>query len=213
MPTFITPYSGTAELTASNGLTVIDQGTYTFSQNGYNDSATFGLSLGGPRRAGQGVEPLPTEPITGGLLHLRGENWTIAGVGNTLTAYTDPDTGLTYSAAQCRISVTGRWQVVREPNSNSFNGVGIIYGGITETNLGSRTMGPVFLLSYTSPPATYVIQGSAVEGGALDTFSSQVFECRCRETVSTENSNREFQSNTITRPVWVYSYVKQWQTS
>ena len=213
MPTFITPYSGTAELTASNGLTVIDQGTYTFSQNGYNDSATFGLSLGGPRRAGQGVEPLPTEPITGGLLHLRGENWTIAGIGNTLTSYTDPLTGLTYSAAQCRISVTGRWQVVRQPNSNSFNGVGIIYGGITETNLGSRTMGPVFLLSYTSPPATYVIQGSAVEGGALDTFSSQVFECRCRETVSTENSNREFQSNTITRPVWVYSYVKQWQTS
>jgi hypothetical protein len=31
--------------------------------------------------------------------------------------------------------------------------------------------------------------------------------------VSTENSNREFQSNTITRPVWAYSYVKQWQTS
>jgi hypothetical protein len=213
MPTFITPYSGTAELTASNGLTVIDQGTYTFSQNGYNDSATFGLSLGGPRRAGQGVEPLPTEPITGGLLHLRGENWTIAGIGNTLTSYTDPLTGLTYSAAQCRISVTGRWQVVREPNSNSFNGVGIIYGGITETNLGSRAMGPVFLLSYTSPPATYVIQGSAVEGGAQDTFSSQVFECRCTETVSTENSNREFQSNTITRPVWAYSYVKQWQTA
>jgi hypothetical protein len=95
MPTFITPYSGTAELTASNGLTVIDQGTYTFSQNGYNDSATFGLSLGGPRRAGQGVEPLPTEPITGGLLHLRGENWTIAGIGNALTAYTDPDTHVT----------------------------------------------------------------------------------------------------------------------
>ena len=213
MPTFITPYSGTAELTASNGLTVIDQGTYTFSQNGYNDSATFGLSLGGPRRAGQGVEPLPTEPITGGLLHLRGENWTIAGIGNTLTSYTDPLTGLTYSAAQCRISVTGRWQVVRQPNSNSFNGVGIIYGGITETNLGSRIMGPVFLLSYTSPPATYVIQGSAVEGGAQDTFSSQVFECRCTETVSTENSNREFQSNTITRPVWAYSYVKQWQTA
>ena len=213
MSTFITPFSGTAELTASNGLTVIDQGTYTFSQNGYNDSATFGLSLGGPRRAGQGVEPLPTEPITGGLLHLRGENWTIAGIGNTLTSYTDPLTGLTYSAAQCRISVTGRWQVIRQPNSNSFNGVGIIYGGITETNLGSRTMGPVFLLSYTSPPATYVIQGSAVEGGAQDTFSSQVFECRCTETVSTENSNREFQSNTITRPVWAYSYVKQWQTS
>ena len=213
MPTFITPFSGTAELTASNGLTVIDQGTYTFSQNGYNDSATFGLSLGGPRRAGQGVEPLPTEPITGGLLHLRGENWTIAGVGNTLTSYTDPLTGLTYSAAQCRISVTGRWQVVRQPNSNSFNGVGIIYGGITETNLGSRIMGPVFLLSYTSPPATYVIQGSAVEGGAQDTFSSQVFECRCTETVSTKNSNREFQSNTITRPVWAYSYVKQWQTA
>ena len=213
MPTFITPFSGTAELTASNGLTVIDQGTYTFSQNGYNDSATFGLSLGGPRRAGQGVEPLPTEPITGGLLHLRGRNWTIAGVGNTLTSYTDPLTGLTYSAAQCRISVTGRWQVIRQPNSNSFNGVGIIYGGETQTNLGSRAMGPVFLLSYTSPPATYVIQGSAVEGGAQNTFSSQVFECRCRETVSTENSNREFQSNTITRPVWVYSYVKQWQTS
>ena len=213
MPTFITPFSGTAELTASNGLSIIDQGQYTFSQSGYNDSATFGLSLGGPHRAGQGVEPLPTQPITGGLLHLRGENWTIAGVGNTLTAYTDPDTGQTYSAAQCQISVTGRWQVVRQPNSNSFNGVGIIYGGETQTDLGSRDMGPVFLLSYTSPPATYVIQGSAVDGGAQDTFSSQVFECRCTETVSTENSNREFQSNTITRPVWVYSYVKQWQTA
>jgi hypothetical protein len=143
MPTFITPYSGTAELTASNGLTVIDQGTYTFSQNGYNDSATFGLSLGGPRRAGQGVEPLPTEPITGGLLHLRGENWTIAGIGNTLTSYTDPLTGLTYSAAQCRISVTGRWQVVREPNSNSFNGVGIIYGGILPDRKRTRHRRPL----------------------------------------------------------------------
>lgn len=211
MPTFITPFSGTAEVTAGGGLAIIDQGRYTFSQAGYNDSATFGLSLGGPNRPGQGVEPLPTQPITGGVLHLRGENWTIAGVGNTLTAYTDPDTGQTYSAAQCRISVTGRWQVVRQPNSNSFNGVGIIYGGETQTNLGTRAMGPVFLLSYTSPPATYVIQGSAVEGGAQDTFSTQVFECRCTETVSTENSNREFQSNTITRPVWVYSYVKQWQ--
>ena len=213
MPTFITPFSGTAELTASNGLSIIDQGQYTFSQSGYNDSATFGLSLGGPHRAGQGVEPLPTQPITGGLLHLRGENWTIAGVGNTLTAYTDPDTGQTYSAAQCRISITGAWQVQRQPNSNSFNGVGILYGGATETDLGDRVMGPVFLLSYTSPAATYVIQGSAVEGGAQDTFTGRVFECRCTEAVSTENSNREFQSNSITRPVWAYTYLKQWQTA
>ena len=123
MPTFITPFSGTAELTASNGLAIIDQAQYTFSLYQYNDSATFGLSLGGPHRAGQGVEPLPTQPITGGLLHLRGENWTIAGVGNTLTSYTDPDTHVTYTAAQCRISVTGRWQVIRQPNFNSFNGV------------------------------------------------------------------------------------------
>jgi hypothetical protein len=27
------------------------------------------------------------------------------------------------------------------------------------------------------------------------------------------NSNREFQSNTVTRPVWAYTYSKSWQTA
>jgi len=47
MSTFYTPpgYTGQAELTASTGLVVTDQGLWRFSQSGYNDGATFGLSL------------------------------------------------------------------------------------------------------------------------------------------------------------------------
>jgi hypothetical protein len=56
MPTFVTPYSGSAELTANTGLTVVDAGLWRYSQAGYNDGATFGLSLGHPN------------PLSGGLL-------------------------------------------------------------------------------------------------------------------------------------------------
>ena len=200
MPTFITPYSGTAELTASNGLSVIDTGLWTFSRQGYNDGATFGLSLTYPSNT------------TGGLLHLRAQDWPIAVVGNELTEYTNPDTHITYPADQCRIVITGAWSVVRQQNSNSYNSFNISYVGTTVTNLGDRDMNP-YLLNYLSPEATYVIQGSAVTGGAIDTFSNQVFECRVTESSSSTNSNKEYQSNTITRPVFVYSYSKSWQTA
>lgn len=200
MSTFVTPYSGSAELTASNGLTVVDPGLWRFSQAGYNDSATFGLSL---------THPAPT---AGGLLHLRGENWAIAVVGNELTSYTDPSSGLTYGPTVCRITVTGSWLVVRQQNSNSYNSFNISYLGLTQTDLGERDMSPS-LLTYSSPTAQYVIQGSAVTGGAVDTFSTQVFECKVTESSSSTNSNREYQSNTVTRPVFVYSYSKSWQTS
>jgi hypothetical protein len=200
MPTFITPYSGTAELTASNGLTVVESGLWRFSQQGYNDGATFGLSLGTPN------------PLTGELLHLRAENWNIAEIGNELTSYTDPVTMTTYTADQCRIVVTGSWVVIRQQNSNSYNSFNVTYVGTTVTDLGDRDMNP-YLLNYNSPVATYVIQGSAVDGGAQNTFSSHVWEFRATETAASTNSNREFQSNTITRPVWIYSYSKSWQTA
>lgn len=202
MSTFFTPpgYSGTAELIANNGLTIIDQGIWRYSQAGYNDGATFGLSL---------THPSPTE---GGLLHLRGENWTIAVVGNELTSYTDPETSEFYPADTCRITVTGNWLVVRQQNSNSYNSFNISYVGLTQTDLGDREMSPS-LLTYSSPTAQYVIQGSAVTGGAVDTFSTQVFECKATESSSSTNSNKEYQSNTITRPAFVYSYSKSWQTS
>ena len=67
------------------------------------------------------------------------------------------------------------------------------------------------LLSYTSPVATYVIQGAGVTGGAVDTFTDHVWEFRATESAASTNSNREFQSNTITRPVWAYTYSKSWQ--
>jgi hypothetical protein len=70
-----------------------------------------------------------------------------------------------------------------------------------------------YLLNYSSPTATYVIQGSGVDGGAQNTFTSHVFECRATETAVSTNSNKEFQSNTITRPVWAYTYSKSWQTA
>lgn len=200
MPTFITPYSGSAELTASNGLEIRDQGLWQFSRQGYNDGATFGLSL---------TFPKPTE---GGLLHLSAVDWPIAVVGNTLTSYTDPDTSQTYTAEQCRIVVTGYWSVVRQVNNNSFNSFGVNYVGTTTTDLGDRTMSP-YLLTYSSPTATYVIQGSAVDGGAVDTFSTREFYCRVTESTSSPNSNKEYQSNTVTRPVFVYNYSKSWQTA
>jgi hypothetical protein len=200
MPTFVTPYSGSAELTASNGLTVVDAGLWRFSQAGYNDGATFGLSL---------THPTPT---SGGLLHLRGENWPIAVVGNELTSYTDPATGITYGPTACRIVVSGAWSVIRQPNTNSFNSVGVDYAGTTVTDLGDRQMSS-YLLSYTSPVATYIIQGSAVDGGAVDTFSTRVFSCRITESTTSPNSNKEYQSNSISRPVWAYTYSKSWQTA
>lgn len=216
MPTFITPYSGTAELDASTGLQIIDQGLWQFSRSGYNDGATFGLSLGWPSTAYQGQynygAPPPSTWQSGRLLHLRAQGWTIAGIGNALTSYTDPVTHVTYPASLCRIQVTGRWDVRRQQNSNSFNGQGVDYRGSTQTDQGSREMQP-WLLSYQSATATYVIQGSGVMGGAQDTFTDHVFECRVTEEASTDNSNYEFQSNTITRPVWAYTYSKSWQTS
>lgn len=198
MPTFITPYSGQAELIVATGLNIINQDRWTFDQDQYVDGATFGLSLWPP-----GVQ-------SGGLLHVEAENWTIAVIGNSLTSYTDPDTHVTYPASQCRITVTGRWQVIRQQNSDSFNSFGVVYAGTTVTDLGTAVMGPD-LKNYFSPYATYIIQGADVTGGAQDTFSGQVFSCQVTETTSTENSNGQYQSNSITRPAWVYSYSKSWQ--
>ena len=200
MSTFITPYSGSAELTASNGLEIVDQGLWRFNQQGYADGATFGLSLTFP------------SPDNGGELYLRAVNWRIPVIGNALTSYTDPETGITYTEEQCRITVTGSWVVTRQVNSNSFNSIGVSYTATTTTDLGDRTMNP-YLLNYTSPPATYVIQGSAVDGGAMDTFSTHEFVCRATESTTTDNSNKEYQSNTVIRPVFVYTCSKSWQTS
>lgn len=210
MSDFLTPsgFSGQAELTASNGLDVVTSGEWRFSESGYNDGATFGVSLGGPRRGDPGAATITADS---GELHLRAQAWSIATIGNTLTAYTDPGTGITYPAESCRIQVTGAWQVVRQPNSNSFNSQGVIYRGVTTTDEGDRTMNP-FLLNLIVPVQhTYVIQGAAVTGGAQDTFTPHVFFCRITESATTDNSNREFQSNSIARPVWAYSYSKSWQ--
>ena len=193
MPTFVTPFSGSAELTANSGLTVIDPGLWRYSQAGYNDGATFGLSLGHPA------------PTSGGTLHLSAENWPIAEIGNELTSET-------YGPELCRIVITGAWSVVRQQNSNSYNSFNITYIGTTTTDLGDRSMNP-YLLNYASPQATYVIQGSGVAGGAQDTFTDHVWECRATESAASTNSNREFQSNTITRPTWIYTYSKSWQTA
>ena len=198
MPTFITPYSGQAELTAANGLQVVESGLWTYSLSGYNDGATFGLSLTHPN------------PTNGQQLYLQAQDWTIADIGNELTSYTDPNTSITYPASQCRITVTGYWLVVRQQNSNSFNGQGVMYNGKTETDLGERTMNPN-LLTFSTREAVYVIQGADVSGGAQNTFSSRVFYCKATEAATSDNSNKEFQSNTITRPAWVYSYSKSWQ--
>jgi hypothetical protein len=209
MPTFVTPIRGTAELTTLTGLSVISSGRWLFSQAGYNDGATWGVSLGGPT---QSAPKAPTATVDSGLLHLQAQAWTIQGAGNTLTSYTDPDSGTTYGPERCRILVTGAWSVPRRPNSNSFNSTGVIYNGLTETDEGGRSMTPYLLNYQTYAPVSYVIQGSAVSGGAQDTFTPHVFYCKCSETVTTDNSNREFQSNSVARPVWAYTYSKSWQT-
>jgi hypothetical protein len=218
MPEFITPanFSGASELTASTGLAIIDQGRWQFSQAGYNDGVSFGLSLGwpDPEFAGSrtsGAPPPPRTPISGGRLLLRAQGWSIPG-GNELTAYTDPITHVTYPAEDCRITITGAWVVIRRVNSNSFNGPGVEYQGRTATDQGSRDMDP-WLLSYTAGAVTYVIQGSGVEGGALDTFTGHVFECEVTESARTNNSNYAFQSNSVTTPAWVYVYQRQWQVA
>lgn len=217
MSTFFTPdgFSGTAQLTASTGLGIIDQGFWRFSGPGFNDGATFGLSLGypispQPQDFSYGPAGTPVPILSGGLLHLSATNWTIPVVGNTLTDYVAP--GIYYPASQCRITVRGRWQVVRQQNSNSFNGIGVEYGGETRTDAAERTM-PGELLTLVSGYDTYVIQGADVSGGAQDTFSTHEFWVRVTETATTDNSNHTFQSNTITRPVWQFTYAKSWQIS
>lgn len=214
---FYTPtgYTGTAQLTASTGLTVLAAGLWRFSQQGYNDGTTFGLSLSWPNHGYNGeftygAPPAQVTPLSGGELHLSATDWPIAVVGNTLTDYTDPDTHITYPASQCRILVVGCWSVMRQPNSNSFNSFGVLWDGNTETDQGSRTMNP-YLLNYQSDLATYVIQGADVTGGAMDTFSSHEFWVKATELASSTNSNYEFQSNTTTSPAWVYTYTKSWE--
>ena len=199
MPNVITPYQGTAELTASNGLEITSQGLWRFSESGYNDGVTFGLSMTYP------------SPESGGVLQLRAQGWQIP-PGSDLTDYTDPDTLITYPADACQIIITGRWVIPRGINSNSFNGTEVEYVGTTVTDQGSRGMGP-WLLDYLSPLVTYVRQGSAVTGGEIDTFGSHVFHCEITESSTSDNSNRQYQSNTIVRPAWVYTYVKRWQVS
>jgi hypothetical protein len=210
MPTFITPpgNAGSAELTTTTGLTVIDAGAWKFSQSGYNDGVTWGVSLGGP------LVPAPGAPVadpTSGVLHLRAQVWHIAVIGTELIPYTDPNTGVTYGAERCRILVTGRWHVTRRPNSNSFNGQGVIYRGTTDTDEGGRSMTPALLSYATVHDSVYIIQGSAVAGGAQDTFSPHVWFCKCEESVTTDNSNRAFQSNSVASPRWVYRYQRSWQ--
>jgi len=200
MPTFITPpeLSGTAELTTGQGLVVIQSGLWQRDPASLPPGVSWAVSLTYP------------QPQESGLLHLRAQGWSIPG-GNELTPYTDTSTGITYSAEQARITVRGRWQVDRRPNSDSYNSFGVLYSGRTETDLGSRDMDP-WLLGYTSPLATYIIQGSAVEGGAQDTFTPRMFECRITETVRSDNSNRQYQSNSLAQPRWQYQYLRQWQT-
>lgn len=230
MPTFITPYSGVAELTASNGLEIIEQNSWAFSQAGFNDGATFGVSLSWPPMRGSydygadtrdtgftyGSSPntqLPGQQRSAysGLLHLRAQNWTIGTIGNSLTSYYSPELDTTFGPDRCRITVTGYWQVLRQENSNSYNSFGTVHDGLTQTDHGDREMMPPSLLSYASPKTTYIIQGSSVQGGASDTFSAHEFWCKITETATSVNSNFEFQSNTIARPTWIYSYKMSWQ--
>ena len=210
MPVFITPTgnSGVSELTTTTGLEVVSSGAWRFSESGYNDGVTWGVSLGGPQMAAP--QATVAEPSSG-LLHLRAQGWHIAVIGNELVSYTDPDTHVTYGADRCRIQVSGRWHVTREPNSNSFNGQGVIYTGDTVTDEGGRTMTPALLSYVTAHDSVYIIQGAAVAGGAQDTFSPHVWFCRCQESVTTDNSNRAFQSNSTAAPRWVYRYQRSWQ--
>ena len=200
MSTFITPYSGSSQLTASNGLTIVEQGLWLFSHQGYNDGATFGVSLS---------NHIQTDA---GLLHLNAMNWTIPEIGNELTSYTDPDTQITYTADQCRITVTGQWLVTRQPNTNSINSIGVLYTGTTETDQGSVQMYP-WLLEFDPKTTSYVIQGADVDGGAMDTFSEHDFFCKIYQTITTDNSNSMCQSNSIVTPIFYYTYSKSWQTS
>ena len=216
MSTFITPpeFSGTGELTASTGLSTVHQGRWLFSQAGYNDGITFGVSIGWPTpeysSSNYGAAPPPSsEILSAGRLRLEATNWPIPD-GNSLTSYTDPSSGQTYSAEQCQILITGAWSVLRGVNSNSYNSFGVLRSGRTHTDQGSRDMDP-WLLSYTAPRVTYVIQGSAVTGGAQNTFASHVFFCDVEEAARGDNSNFAFQSNTVVRPAWAYSYVRRWQ--
>jgi hypothetical protein len=218
MSVFFTPpgFAGTAELTASTGLQIQDQGSWRFSQSGYNDGATFGLSLGYPRSSqpqdfsyGPSTTSVPT--LSGGELHLSATDWRIPVIGNELTDYVGEDSTF-YPASRCRISVRGRWWVIRQQNSNSFSGIGVEYGGETRTDSGDRAQGP-FLLTLVTGYSEYVIQGSAVSGGALDTFTDHEFWVRITETATSDNSNHTFQSNTIVRPTWQFAYSKSWQTS
>ena len=198
MPTFFAPANlqGTAELTATNGLTVIEQGLWLFSRSGYNDQATFGLSLTYPK------------PANGGELKLEATNWPIAVVGNQLTDYVGEDS-VFYPASRCRILITGNWQIIRQQNSNSFNSVGVEYSGHTHTDISNRDYWGTFLTN----TVTYVIQGADVEGGAMDTFTDHLFYAHMTEATTSDNSNRLYQSNTISRPVWAYTYSKSWQIS
>jgi hypothetical protein len=200
MAQFYTPagYSGSAQLTASTGLVIEQSGLWRFNQAGYVDGATFGLSLTHP------------SPLSGEELVLTARDWTIPVVGNQLTEYADPETSTIYPADTCRIEITGRWQVTRQVNPNSYNSFGVAHTGRTVTDLGERSMDP-WLLSYVSLPVTLRIQGAAVEGGAIDTFSSREFFCRVTETAASDNSNRQFQSNTTVQPIFAYTYSKSWQ--
>lgn len=217
MPTFITPYSGRAELTASNGLEIIELSRWEADRPSMPDPAVFCVTLSFPTRNLQGpyydvnANPPPPHPLESGLLYLRAQNWTIAEIGNALTSYTVPG-GPTYPASRCRITVIGAWQVIRAQISDSYNSFGVSYQGRTETDQGGRDMQTGSLLTYQAQPATYVIQGADVEGGAQNTFSSHEFWCRVTESASTVNSNRAFASNTFARPVWAYAYSKSWQT-
>lgn len=197
---FVTPpgFSGSGRLSAGSGLQILDQGAWQFSQAGYNDGESFGVSLSYPRSESSGP------------LLLRARNWAIPVIGNDLTSYTDPETGDTYPASQCRILLVGRWQVTRQPNSNSFNSFGVSYTGITVTDQGSRAF-QGFPQSLITAESQYVIQGAEVEGGAQDTFTDHEFRCECSESTATVNSNRLYQSNSIARPVWAYVYSKSWQ--
>lgn len=198
MSTFFTPtnLTGTAELTATNGLSVTEQGLWLFSGAGYNDQATFGLSLTHP------------SPTNGGSLRLQAMNWPIAVIGNQLTDYIGEDS-VFYPASRCRIMITGNWQIIRQQNSNSFNSVGVDYAGHTHTDLGNRDYWGTFFTNRE----TYVIQGADVQGGAMDTFTDHLFYAHMTESTSSDNSNKLYQSNTVTRPVWAYTYSKSWQIS
>jgi len=199
VPTFITPpeFSGSAALTSTTGLTAVETGLWLLDPPAWDPGETWAVSLTHP------------SPLESGLLHLRAENWPVVG-GTELTAWTDPETHITYGPELCRIEIRGRWIVPRLENSNSYNSFGVIYSGLTQTDQGSRTQGP-WLLNYQSDLATYTIQGSGVEGGAQNTFEDHVFECRITQGVSTDNSNRLFQSNAVTTPVWQYHYSRSWQ--